>query len=168
MATETKAYHDVTIALSYDEDSIMEASIVDEDNNDPSCYIPGIDYYVRLYRSNPDLSIVARANFGSIVLDTAEVIEAISPNEIITFGGDDAGSVEKMIFGNFQYSFDGLVFNEDMEECIPIISYTEGSKAIRTNRKIFGIASISYYTKYILFKFRLSRTGNLILSFSGE
>ncbi|MHA1401871.1 MAG: hypothetical protein ACTSQE_16090 [Candidatus Heimdallarchaeaceae archaeon] len=166
MATETKAYQDITIALTFDDDAAIDAEINGEDNNDPDCYIPNTDYYVRLYKSNNNISVIAKANFGLIVPYQQNLSETITDEEMIFLKAQE-GSVGKMIHGGFSYLLDGLAYNEDLEEVIPIVSHTIGSKAIRLDLDVFCVMTVSYYTEYMLYRFRTSRTGKLLLSFMG-
>lgn len=166
MATITKTILDVTLVISIDDpeiNEILEADIVDEDNNSPDCYVPDTDYYVRLYRSSENLSVSAKMNFGSISLENPSVQEEIE--ETVIFSGNDSVSSQRIIQGNFIYSFDGLAFNIDHEIYTSNIAHTIGSKNLRTVEEIFGVIDISYITKYMKYRFRASRTGKLLISF---
>ena len=90
MATVTKTILDVTLVISVDDpdsNELLEADIVDEDNDSPDCYVPNTDYYVRLYRSSEELTVSAKANFGNISLESPSVQEEIE--ETIIFSGND-------------------------------------------------------------------------------
>jgi len=166
MATVTKTILNVTLVISIDDpdrNEAIEAAIVDEDNNSPDCFVPDKDYYVRLYRSSESLSISAKVNFGNISLENSSVQEEIE--ETIIFSGNDSVSSQKIIQGNFVYSFDGLAFNVDHNLYTSNVKHTIGSKNLKTVEKIFGVIDISYITKYMKYKFRLSRTGKLLISF---
>ena len=166
MATVTKTILDVTIVISIDDpelNEILEADIVDEDNDSPDCYVPNKDYYLRLYRSSESLSISAKVNFGSISIESPSVQEEIE--ETIIFSGSDSISSQRIIQGSFIYSFDGLIFDIDHEEYTSNIAHTIGSKNLRATKEIFGAINVSYITKYMKYKFRLSRTGKLLISF---
>ena len=166
MATVTKTILDVTIVISIDDpelNEILEADIVDEDNDSPDCYVPNKDYYLRLYRSSESLSISAKMNFGSISIENPSVQEEIE--ETIIFSGSDSISSQKIIQGSFVYSFDGLVFDIDHEEYTSNIAHTIGSKNLRATKEIFGVIDVSYITKYMKYKFRPSRIGKLLISF---
>lgn len=166
MATVTKTILDVTLVISIDDPSnneVIEADIVDEDNDSPDCFVPDKDYYVRLYRSSESLSISAKVNFGNISLEESFVQEEIE--ETIIFSGSDSVSSQKIIQGSFVYSFDGLAFNIDHEAYISNIEHTIGSKNLKAIEKIFGVIDVLYITKYMKYKFRLSRTGKLLISF---
>lgn len=166
MATVTKTILDVTLVISIDDPSnneVIEADIVEEDNDSPDCFVPDKDYYVRLYRSSESLSISAKVNFGNISLEESFVQEEIE--ETIIFSGSDSVSSQKIIQGSFVYSFDGLAFNIDHEAYISNIEYTIGSKNLKAIEKIFGVIDVLYITKYMKYKFRLSRTGKLLISF---
>lgn len=166
MATVTKTILDVTLVISIDDpdlNEILEADIVDEDNDSPDCFVPNKDYYVRLYRSSESLFISAKTNFGSISLENSSIQEEIE--ETIIFSGSDSVSSQKIIQGNFVYSFDGLVFNIDHDLYSSNIEHTIGSKNLKAIEEIFGVIDVSYITKYMRYKFRLSRTGKLLISF---
>ena len=166
MATITKTILDVTLVISVDDpdsNEILEADIVDEDNDSPDCYVPNTDYYVRLYRSSESLSVSAKVNFGNISLENFSVQEEIE--ETIIFSGNDSVSSQRIIQGNFVYSFDGLVFDIDHNSYVSNIGHTVGSKNLRATKEIFGVIDVSYITKYMKYKFRLSRTGKLLISF---
>ena len=166
MATVTKTILDVTLVISIDDPSnneVIEVDIVDEDNDSPDCYVPDKDYYVRLYRSSESLLISAKTNFGNISLEESSVQEEIE--ETIIFSGSDSVSSQKIIQGTFVYNFDGLAFNIDHNPYSSNVEYTVGSKNLKAAEKIFGVIDISYITKYMKYKFRLSRTGKLLISF---
>ena len=166
MATVTKTILDVTLVISIDDpdsNEILEADIVEEDNNSPDCYVPGTDYYVRLYRSSESLNISAKVNFGNISLENSSIQEEIE--ETIIFSGSDSITSQRIIQGSFVYTFDGIVFGIDHSIYTSNISHVIGSNNLRTTEKIFGVADISYITKYMKYKFRLSRTGKLLISF---
>lgn len=165
MATTTKTTLDITLVISVDDTEILEAEIVDEDNDSPECYLPNTDYYVRLYRSTDDLLISAKMNFGNIFLENSSVQEEIE--ETIIFSGSDSITSQRIIQGNFVYIFDGLVFDVDHNLYDSNISYTVGSNNLAATKEIFGVANISYITKYMKYKFKTSRTGNLLISFVG-
>ena len=166
MATVTKTILDVTLVISIDDpdsNEILEADIVDKDNNSPDCYVPGTDYYVRLYRSSESLNISAKVNFGNISLENFSIQEEIE--ETIIFSGSDSVSSQRIIQGNFAYNFDGLAFDIDHNLYISNVAYTVGSNNLRTTSKIFGVINVSYITKYMKYKFKLSRTGKALISF---
>jgi len=168
MTTVTKTILDVTLVISVDDpdsNEILEADIVDEDNNSPDCYVPGTDYYVRLYRSSEDLAISAEMNFGNISLENLSVQEEIE--ETIIFNGSDSVTSQRIIQGNFVYTFDGIAFGIDHSIYASNVSHTIGSKNLRATEEIFGVIDVSYITKYMKYKFRLSRTGKLLISFVG-
>jgi hypothetical protein len=166
MASVTKAYEDVTIALTYDDEIFLDAIIDQDDNNNNSKYVPGIDYYVRLYKSSRDLTITAKVNFGIIDINTQLVPENIS-DEWITLAGNSSSS-EKIIHENFQAVPEGIVFDENLEKINMALSFTKGSKNIRSSQDIFGIYNVSYYTEYSLYRFRAERTGHMLITFLGE
>lgn len=166
MATVTKTILDVTLVISVDDpdsNEMLEADIVDEDNDSPDCFVPDKDYYVRLYRSSESLSISAKVNFGNIFLENPSVQEEIE--ETIIFSGSDSVSSQRIIQGSFVYNFDGLVFDIDHDSYLSNIEHTIGSNNLKATEKIFGIIDVSYITKYMKYKFRLSRTGKLLISF---
>jgi len=168
MATVTKTILDITLVISVDDpeiNEILEVDIVDEDNDSPDCYVPNQDYYVRLYRSSESLLISAKVNFGSISLENPSVQEEIE--ETIIFSGSDSVSSQRIIQGSFVYSFDGLVFDIDHNLYTSNIAHTVGSKNLRATKEIFGVVDISYISKYMKYKFKLSRTGKLLISFVG-
>ena len=167
MASIIKVYEDITIALTYDGDVYIDAIIDSYDNNGSTKYLVDTDYYVRLYKSSRDVQIETKSNIGSIVLNDLIIGENIS-NEKITFTGDKNASANKIIFGNFQYSSEGRVYDEDLELITPVISFTEGSKNIRVPEQIFGIYNMSYYSEYSLYRFRSSIMGNMLLTFIGS
>lgn len=168
MATVTKTILDITLVTLIDDPSLdinemIEAEIVDADNNNPDCYVPNTDYYVRLYKSSENLSISTKINFGNIFLETSSIQEEIE--ETIIFTGSDSVSSQKIIQGNFAYNFDGLAFDINHNLYTSNIAYVIGSNTLRTTSKIFGVINISYITKYMKYKFRLSRTGKALISF---
>ena len=138
MATVTKTILDVTLVISIDDpdfNEILEADIVDEDNNSPDCFVPNTDYYVRLYRSSESLAISAKVNFGSISLENSSVQEEIE--ETIIFSGSDSVSSQRIIQGSFVYTFDGIAFKIDHGIYTSNISHTLGSNNLRKTEKIF-------------------------------
>ena len=166
MATETKTYQNVTIALTFDDATAIEAEINEEDNGNPDCYVPNTDYYVRLYKSSSNITVIAKANFGLIVPYQQNVIETITDEEM-TFIQSQEVSVEKMIHGGFSHSLEGIARDENLQEVVPVISHTIGSKTIRSNLDICCIMTVSYYSEYMLYRFRTSRAGSLLLCFMG-
>ena len=168
MATVTKTILDVTLVISVDDpdsNELMEADIVDEDNDSPDCYVPNTDYYVRLYRSSEDLAVSAKANFGNIFLENPSVQEEIE--ETIIFSGSDSVTSQRIIQGSFVSAFDGVTYDLNHGIYTSNISYTPGSKNLRATEEIFGVIDVSYITKYMKYKFRLSRIGKLLISFVG-
>ena len=168
MATVTKTILDVTLVISVDDpdsNEILEADIVDEDNDSPDCYVPNTDYYVRLYRSSESLSISAKANFGNISLENSSVQEEIE--ETIIFSGNDSVNSQRIVQGSFVYAFDGEPFGIDHSVYSSNISHTIGSNNLRATEEIFGVIDVSYISKYMKYKFRLSRIGKLLISFVG-
>jgi len=168
MATFAKTIEDITLVISIDDpdaNELLEADIVDEDNNSPSCYVPNVDYYVRLYRSSEDLIISAKMNFGNITLANPSVQENLE--ETIIFTGGESASTNRIIQSNFVYSMDGQAFDLEHNEYTSVISHTIGSKNLRIEgvEGIFGVVNVSYITRYMHYIFRPSRIGKLIISF---
>ena len=167
--TTIKTYEDVTIVTAFDYNDNMEAEIVDSDNNNPSCYLAGIDYYIRLYLGYLTPLLSAKINSGSISLLPGLNQESIS-GERITFTGIKTISAARMISSGFTYSKRGLVFKRsDHAEYTKALSYTIDSKTIRAETQIFGIYEINYTSLYRLYKFRVNSSGDIIISFrAGE
>jgi len=167
MATEVRKYLDITVVSSYDDEDNISAEIVSEDNDNNQCYVPDTDYYIRLYKSRDDILISAKINFGEVVQYSVDNIKTVA-SEFVIFSGAFTTQSENIIWGNFNYSKEGIVYNIDHTEYSSGLSYTQGSSMIRAVKKIFGIYEISYYSKYILYRFRVNRTGHIIISFVGE
>jgi len=165
MALIAKASLDVVFVVSYVDTSLIEASLVPDDNGGASCYLPNENYYIRLYKSNSNLAVSAKANFGSITKHASDVIENVT--EEIVFSGTDTVSLLKILRGSFTLTYNGLVYTLDHTEHTPSIASEIGSKALASDVSIFGAFSVSYVSLYDLYLFRPSRFGKLLLSFVG-
>jgi len=167
--TTINTYEDVTIVTAFDYNNPIEAILDDRDNDNPSCYLTGVDYYVRLYLGHLTPFISARINSGSLVLLDTDYQESIS-EEKITFDGSRTVSSAKMVSDGFTYSKQGTVYKRaDHSEYPGALSHTKDSKVIRATTEIFGIYEINYTSFYRLFRFRVNSKGNIIISFiAGE
>ncbi len=167
--TTIRTYEDVTIVTAFDYNDNMEAVLDDRDNNNPSCYLVGIKYYIRLYLGHLTPLISMRINSGSIRTFGANYQESIS-GEKVTFSGSRTVSSSRMISDSFVYSKEGIVYErEDHSEYTDALSHTIDSKTIRAKTEIFGIYEINYTSLYRLFEFVVNSRGNILISFrAGE
>lgn len=169
MASRAKAYRDVTLVLvgeiGYEDD--INAEIVDEDNGGATCYLPDTDYYVRVYRSRPEVLITALMNIGQISLENLNIQEDIS-DEVIFFGGSDSATADKYIFGNFQYSPIGQIYTIDGIVYSGGLSPTLGSNNVKAESEIIGMYRVSYYSTYMKFKFSSPQIGEIVIIFIGS
>ncbi len=178
--TLAKAYKDVTFTLVAGESYIdpdtgevafkgdsIEAEIVNEDNDNPECYLVDVEYYLRLYRSRESMHVITRSNFGSVKLNT-KGIETDIENEVVLFTGSDSTTSDKFIKGNFIYTPIGIVYTISGTEYGSGISGVTSSNTIKADEKIVGIYEVSYLSKYDRYKFSSPRLGRMIILFIGQ
>ena len=139
MASRAKAYQDVTLVLAGEigYENEIDAEIVDEDNNNAECYVPNTDYYVRLYRTKEEVSVIALMNVGHISLENSYVQENIS-EEVIFFSGSNSAASKKFIQGNFQYTPIGQIYTIEGDVYSGGLSPTVGGNNVNAEEEIIG------------------------------
>lgn len=169
MASRAKAYQDVTLVVigEIDYENEIEAEIVNEDNNNITCYVPNTNFYVRLYRSREAIDITALMNSGFISLESSYVQENIS-EEVVFFSGSKSVTSEKFIQGNFLYTPIGQIYTIKGETYSGGLSPTLQSKTINAEEKIIGLFAISYYSVYMKFIFSSPKPGKIVIIFIGS
>ena len=173
MATD---YTDVTVVISYptpDEDeTFMEADIVDEDNDSPDNYLPNISYALRLYKSPNILVVDANSNFGSVGVEDSSVIvdvpAADEDDEFLIFTGSNSASLNKSYKSNFSYTAIGRVYDKEGNIFSPTLTPREGFKEIGADKEIYGVFQVTYKSEYTKYYFQASQTGKMLIFFIGN
>ena len=169
-------YTDVTVVISLpgpDEDeTFMEAEVVDADNDSPDNYLPNVKYYLRLYKSPNILSIIDRSNFGSVG-STGETVTPSVPaededDEYITFSGSNSSSLNKAYKSTFAYTAVGRVYDKEGNLFSPTLTPRIGFKEITADKEIYGIFQVTYKTEYSVYYFQASQVGSMLIFFIGD
>lgn len=171
----TIAYTDVTIVIGIPEGEdniLLEAEVVDEDNGNPSHYLPNERYLLRLYKSTNIQSIISRCNFGSVGATgstvTPDIPEEGEDEEFLIFNGNDSASLNKPYKSDMSLTQIGRVYDKTGEIFNPTLSYTEGLKEVIADKEIYGVFQVTYKTEYTQYYFQADRTGKMLIFFIGN
>ena len=120
--------------------------LVDDDNNDPTCYLVGTEYKIRLHKEPSDIDPCVFANNGSIYFD--EIVTEQITEEII-FAGEQIQSLSSPFISGLTYEQSGEVYGGS---CVifPAVSFTVnvGSKEIIASVPCYAVLSVTYTTNY--------------------
>lgn len=162
----------VTIVTRTAEGSILEAEIVDLDNNGESTYYVDEKYYLRLYKSPDITSVKYNSNIGTVSLTssglTASVPYKVEDPEYLIFTGGETSDLDKVYESGFSYSQMGSVYDSDGNPTSATLAVpSRGYKTVVASKKIFGVYNVTYTTKYDKYRFSSGTKGPMLIFFIG-
>jgi len=155
-----------------DEDLLLEAEIVDTDNNGETTYYVGKSYILRLFKSTNISSVVVGNNIGTVVKKSTGLTTTVpyegEDAEYVTFTGSDSADLSKVYQSGFTYTPVGSVFTSTGESTTASLTPpTVGSKSVTASKEIYGVFSVSYVTKYDTYEFNSPVVGPMLIFFIG-
>lgn len=155
-----------------EEDLLLEAEIVAEDNNGESTYYVGETYYLRLFKSTNISSISYNSNIGTVTKGsekTASVPYDENEPEYLVFTGGNTSDLDKVYESGFSYSAVGSIFDDEGNSTSASLSApAKGAKTVKASKKIYGVFEVSYTTKYTQYSFRSGVVGQMLIFFIGS
>jgi len=133
-----------------------------DDNNNPACYLNGTSYFIRLYESPQDLTIITFATNGSIRFDSN--VEIDIEEEYLVFSGEQTENLDFPLYSDFNCELIGNAYSES-GELIPSITFssTIGLKEIMASLPCFAVIKVSYKSRYLKHSFVGNSVGTLLL-----
>jgi len=156
-----------------EEDLLLEAEIVEDDNGGVSTYYVGTTYFLRLFKSTTVSSLVKNSNIGTVALNSAGLTTTVPYDEddpeYLTFTGSNTASLSKVYESGFSYTVIGAAFdNEGVETTITLSPPAKGEKTVTANKECYGVFNVSYVTKYDKYSFMSPVTGQMLIFFIGS
>jgi len=153
----------IKIVESCDDDNCsLDWQLKSDDNNDPSCYLVGTPYKIRLYKVPQTLNEIVFNTNGSINFD--EIIEKSVENEYIIFSGEQAQELNFPFISDFSYTLIGNAYSED-GAILPTITFSvfPGRKRILASIPCFAVLKSNYTTQYSYHSFIGASVGETLL-----
>lgn len=155
-----------------EDDLLLEAEIVDTDNDGESTYYVGTSYILRLFKSTNISSIAVGNNIGSVNkvgsgLTASVPYEGEDP-EYLVFSGSNSASLSKVYNSSFSATPVGSIY--DKNGAVTSASLTapvSGGKDVLASKEIYGVYEVSYVTKYDTYSFNSGVVGPMLIFFIG-
>ena len=156
-----------------EEDLLLEAEIVDSDNDDSNTYYVGSTYFLRLFKSTTVTTLVKNSNIGTVALSSSDLTTTVpyegEDPEYLTFTGGNTASLDKVYESNFSYTVVGSAFDKDgAETTVTLTAPAKGEKTVTANIECYGVFSVTYTTKYDKYSFNSGVAGQMLIFFIGS
>ena len=156
-----------------EEDLLLEAEIVDSDNNDANTYYVGTTYYLRLFKSTTVTTLVKNSNIGTVALNSSDLTTTVPYDgedpEYLVFTGSNTATLDKVYESNFTSSVVGVAFDKDGNETtVSLTAPAKGEKTVTANIECYGVFNVTYTTKYDKYAFQSPTAGQMLIFFIGS